>query len=101
MATTRRVAQACRTGLIGGLLAFALANVTGTAIAIGWSDRLSHDPVQLADFARSHDPSFLTYQVHELAGGWIYGTTAGAVIGSVCAPAGAFLWLAWRVRKPG
>lgn len=92
IASTGSLRSAYQTGLLGGALAFALTNATGTIVAVGWSDRLSHDPLQLADFARSHDVDFRTYQLHELLGGWIYGGLAGPVLGALGAGAAAFVW---------
>jgi hypothetical protein len=96
VAGTGSLRTACRTGLLGGAIAVALTNATGTVVAICWSDRLSHDPVQLADFSRSHEADFQTYQLHELLGGWIYGGLAGPALGVCCA---AVLWR--HGRRPG
>jgi amino acid transporter len=87
--TTR---HAFRNGLFSGLIAFTLTNLTATVIVIACFDRLRHDPLQLAAFGASHEPDFRTYQTHDLLGGWIYGTAAGALLGTLSAGVGATLY---------
>jgi len=89
--STVTIGQALRSGLFGGLIALTLANVTATVIVVACFDHLRHDPLQLAAFAASHEPDFRTYQANDLLGGWLYGSTAGAVLGTVGSGAGAML----------
>jgi hypothetical protein len=77
------VRRALRNGLVSGLIAFTSANLTATVIVIACFDRLSHDSLQISAFVASHESDFRTYQLHELLGGWAYGSAAGAVLGTL------------------
>jgi hypothetical protein len=88
---SRTVKNALRNGFFSGLLAFTLTNLTATVIVITCFDHLSHDPLQLAAFTASHEPDFRTYQTHDLLGGWLYGTTAGALLGTLGSTTGAMV----------
>jgi hypothetical protein len=83
----RALLRALRNGSVGGLIAFTSANLTATVIVLAGLDRLRHDPVQLAAFAASHEPDFRAYQIHELLGGWAYGSVAGALLGALTSAA--------------
>jgi hypothetical protein len=90
----RPLVRALRNGSVGGLIAFTSANLTATVIVFACLDRLRHDPLQLAAFAASHEPDFRAYQLHELLGGWAYGSVAGALLGGLTSAAalGASRW---------
>lgn len=77
------VRRSVRNGLAGGLIAFTSANLTATVIVITALDRLSHDSLQMTAFVASHEADFRTYQLHELLGGWAYGSISGALLGAV------------------
>jgi hypothetical protein len=83
IAASGSIKHACRTGLFSGLIAFTLVNLTATVIVAVCFEHLSHDPLQLAAFAASHEPDFRTYQAHDLLGGWLYGTAAGTIFGAL------------------
>ncbi|WP_426512143.1 hypothetical protein ACPPVO_16865 [Dactylosporangium sp. McL0621] len=82
LAAAGTVGRALRHGLLGGVIAFTAANLTATAVVLIGLDRLGRDSVQLAAFAASHETDFRVYQIHELLGGWFYGTVAGAGLGA-------------------
>jgi hypothetical protein len=77
------IGRALRNGFLSGLIAFSSANLTATVIVLACFDRLSHDPVQLTAFVASHESDFRAYQLSELLGGWVYGSAAGALLGTV------------------
>jgi hypothetical protein len=77
------IVRASSNGFVAGLIAFTSANLTATFIVLTCLDRLSHDPVQMTAFVGSHESDFRTYQLHELLGGWTYGTAAGALLGAL------------------
>jgi hypothetical protein len=78
-----KVRRALRNGLVSGLIAFSSANLTATVIVITSLDRLSHDSLQITAFIASHESDFRTYQLHELLGGWVYGSAACALLAAV------------------
>ncbi|MEV6850676.1 hypothetical protein [Actinoplanes sp. NPDC051411] len=78
-----QVRRALRNGFLSGLIAFTSANLTATVIVITCFDRLSHDPLQITAFTASHESDFHAYQLHELLGGWAYGSIAGALLGTL------------------
>jgi hypothetical protein len=78
-----QVKRALRNGFLSGLIAFTSANLTATVIVVACFDRLRHDPVQITAFIASHESDFRSYQLHELLGGWVYGSAAGALLGTV------------------
>jgi hypothetical protein len=78
-----KVRRAVRNGFLSGLIALTAANLTATVIVITSFDRLSHDSLQLTAFIASHESDVRTYEVHELLGGWAYGSVAGALLAAV------------------
>lgn len=81
----RRVRRAVRNGVLSGLIAFTTANLTATVVVAACFNHLSHDPLQISAFVASHEPDFRTYQLHELLGGWTYGSAVGALLGALTA----------------
>jgi len=100
VAASGSIRQAGRAGLFGGLVAFALVNLTATVIVAVCFERLSHDPLQLAAFAASHEVDFRAYQVHELLGGWLYGIAAGAILGFLSACVAALVQRINHAHRP-
>jgi hypothetical protein len=78
-----QVRRALRNGVVSGLIAFSSANLTATVIVITSLNRLRHDSLQITAFIASHESDFRTYQLHELLGGWAYGSAAGALLAAV------------------
>jgi hypothetical protein len=74
--------RALRNGCVSGLIGFSAANLTAGIIVLTCLDRLHQSAVQVAAFAASHESSFRAYQIHELLGGWTYGSLAGALLGT-------------------
>lgn len=79
---TGKVRRVLRNGSVSGLIAFTSANLTATVIVITSFGRLSHDSLQITAFIASHESDFRTYELHELLGGWAYGSAAGALLGA-------------------
>jgi hypothetical protein len=77
-----KIRRSLRNGLVAGLIAFTSANLTATVVVVTALDRLNHDPLQMTAFMASHETDFRSYQLHELLGGWIYGSICGTVLGS-------------------
>jgi hypothetical protein len=94
------VRRALRDGCVSGLIAFSMANLTAGVIVLTCLDRLREDPIQLAAFTASHERNFRIYQLHELLGGWVYGSLAGALLGAVgAAVTAAASWRPGRHRQ--
>ncbi|GAA3453413.1 hypothetical protein [Dactylosporangium matsuzakiense] len=74
------IGRALRNGAVAGLIAFGAADLTATVIVLTSLDRLRRDPLQTAAFIASRESDFRTYQLHELLGGWVYGSAAGALL---------------------
>jgi hypothetical protein len=83
VAGSRNILRASSNGFVAGLIAFTSANLTATVIVLTCLDRLNQDSVQTTAFLASHESDFRTYQLHELLGGWTYGTAAGALLGAL------------------
>jgi hypothetical protein len=89
---TGNVRSALRVAVWSGLIGGAIALVTGMGMTALFFNALSHSPSDLAEFARSGDPSFAHYLYMDTLGGglnllWI-GPALGVVLGSAGAAAG-------------
>lgn len=92
----RRIGRSARNGLAGGLIAFTAANLTATIVVITAMNHLSHDSLQMTAFVASHEADFRIYQLHELLGGWTYGSICGAVLGALLSAVTAAVQPAYR-----
>jgi hypothetical protein len=89
---TGNVRTALRVAVWSGLIGGAIALVTGMGMTALFFGALSHSPSDLAEFARSGDPSFAHYLYMDTLGGglnllWIC-PALGVVLGSLGAAAG-------------